>query len=183
MSEEVLKTIGHILDTPQQCDAVHMAIAPVVAGEDLDPGIHVGPLRGESYIRYGINTDKPIGIVDPFLQTTVSKGQAFWLFLYPGSIKSLRHDWTHTQKFSPFYGNYNVTAIHKIAADLGVSYDELMNFADYWVEDTSRWPEYWCDGGRFEGVSLPKKFWDHYAKVRNTTVRDERRTSFFTCSC
>ena len=72
-------------------DAIHVAIVPAVAGYLLFPGQRVGRLPdGE----FGI-TPEPIGIVDPFREDVVSAGESFWLCLYPGSITSLRHVWTH----------------------------------------------------------------------------------------
>ena len=83
--------LGQIITTEQHRDAVHVAVAPVMAGVDLEPGQHVG--------LFADGTAKPtkphIGIVDPFLAERVAAGQRFWLWLYPGSITSLRHDWTH----------------------------------------------------------------------------------------
>jgi hypothetical protein len=72
-------------------DAIHIAIAPVTAAGELRPGQHVGPLPDG---RFGV-ADKPIGIVDPFLPGPVRDGQPFWLCLYPYTITSLRHVWTH----------------------------------------------------------------------------------------
>lgn len=74
-------------------DAVHIAVAPVVAGESLRPGERVSfDSNGEAVGDEAFS----IGIVDPFLaDRVVVKGQRFWLYLYPGSITSLRHDWTH----------------------------------------------------------------------------------------
>lgn len=71
-------------------DAVHVAVAAVEAGENLKPGNHVGlSADGKAVIKAGI------GIVDPFLKVNVKKGDKFWLYLYPGSITSLEHKWSH----------------------------------------------------------------------------------------
>lgn len=94
--------IGQIINSPQNRDAVHMAIVPVEAGQLLVVGTHVGLLDGLAVSPYGSTgakrrSLKPIGIVDPFLTDNVPKGDKFWLFLYPGSITSLRHAWTHPE--------------------------------------------------------------------------------------
>lgn len=72
-------------------DATHIAVAAVEAGENLAPGTHVGFLADGRIGKRGKN----IGIVDPFLKMTVRKGDKFWLYLYPGSITSLEHKWSH----------------------------------------------------------------------------------------
>lgn len=84
--------LGKIITTEQHRDAVHVAVAPVVAAQDgLVPGRHIGIISGDTA---GV-VDNPIGIVDPFLACSPKKGERFWMYLYPGSITSLRHDWTH----------------------------------------------------------------------------------------
>lgn len=91
MSNEANKLgLGQIVTTPQEKDAIHIAVAPVVAGIALAPGYHVGlNQKGEADLL------DPIGVVDPFLKRGVAKGETFWLYLYPGTIKSLRHEWEH----------------------------------------------------------------------------------------
>jgi hypothetical protein len=73
-------------------DAVHVPVAPVVAGMDLQPGWHVG--FGQDGLMY--NTDRDcVGVVDPFIKEMwIPTGTKFWLFLYPNSVTSLRHVWT-----------------------------------------------------------------------------------------
>ena len=72
-------------------DAVHVAVAPVVAAHRLSPGQHVG--LGEDG---RASADAvPVGVVDPFLRSPVEEGRRFWLFLYPNTVTSLRHVWTH----------------------------------------------------------------------------------------
>lgn len=72
-------------------DAIHIAVAPIVAGEPLAPGEHVG-VEDRKATRW---TETMIGVVDPFLKECVSEGQTFWLFLYPGTVTSIRHVWSH----------------------------------------------------------------------------------------
>jgi len=72
-------------------DAVHVAIAPVIAAECLIAGEHVGLLADGTASTHAAH----IGIVDPFLAVDVMAGQRFWLLLYPGTITDLRHVWTH----------------------------------------------------------------------------------------
>ncbi len=84
--------LGQLIDDTQHRDAIHIAVAPVEAAEQLRPGQHIG-VRVDG--RASTRGTAPIGIVDPFLKADVLEGQRFWLFLYPYTITSLRHDWTH----------------------------------------------------------------------------------------
>ena len=43
--------------------------------------------------------------------------------------------------------------------------------------------DYMCEGGRWEGVSLPDEFWPAYEIVTGKKVPDGNRGSFFSCSC
>lgn len=81
-----------ITDGDRRRDAVHVAIAPVTADQTLVPGQRVG-FRGNTET-VG-DSDESIGIVDPYLKEPVRKGQRFWLFLFPNTVTSLRHAWTH----------------------------------------------------------------------------------------
>lgn len=73
-------------------DACHVATIAVVAGNILTPGEHVGPLADGTY---DDTSESLVGIVDPFRRGRIEKGDRFWLFLYPGTITSLQHVWTH----------------------------------------------------------------------------------------
>lgn len=91
--------LGEIITTEQHRDAIHVAVAPVEAAHNLSPGARV-QLNHEGRAATG---SSPVGIVDPFLREPVSKGEKFWLFLFPGTVTSLRHEWEHpafTQKKS-----------------------------------------------------------------------------------
>jgi hypothetical protein len=82
--------IGKLIEQERHRDAIHIAVAPVEAGEKLRPGERVGIKDGKAW-----GTDPAVGIVDPFLLKDVRAGQRFYVFLFPGTITSLRHEWVH----------------------------------------------------------------------------------------
>ena len=88
--------LGRLIeDSERRRDAVHVAIAPVTAATTVSPGQHIGLVEDGNTDLVG-PCDHNIGIVDPFLSHDVQPGQRFWMMLYPGSITSLRHIWTHS---------------------------------------------------------------------------------------
>jgi hypothetical protein len=92
VSSNYVPNLGELCGDDARRDAVHIAVAPVVAWHDLQPGSRVA-LRddGAAYYNYAF----PIGIVDPFLTHDVEAGQRFWLYLLPNTITGLRHVWSH----------------------------------------------------------------------------------------
>jgi hypothetical protein len=90
-------SLGNLItDGDRRRDAVHVAVAPVTAAEELTPGQHVGfAPPGQTELVGPADAGRHIGVVDPFLKDRVRPGQRFWLFLYPNTVTSLRHVWTH----------------------------------------------------------------------------------------
>jgi hypothetical protein len=43
--------------------------------------------------------------------------------------------------------------------------------------------DYYCEGGTFEGETVPDEYWDHYQEITGRKVKSGERESFFTCSC
>lgn len=82
-----LETLGTYITGTEARDAIHLAVVPICATERVFPGQHV--------TASGKSAGTPVGIVDPFLPGPVQVGQWFWLTLYPRTITSLRHAWTH----------------------------------------------------------------------------------------
>lgn len=93
MSEVILGKI--IKEEDARRDAIHVAVVPVQARENLMPGIHVGMVHGQASA--GMHREGCIGIVDPFLEDPVSAGEFFWLLLYPKTVRNLRHEWDHDE--------------------------------------------------------------------------------------
>lgn len=86
-----IETLGTIISEGAGRDAIHVAVEPCIAGELLEPGEHVGIVDGFAYC----NASNLVGIVDPFLEDAVDPGQRFWMLVYPRTITSLRHVWSH----------------------------------------------------------------------------------------
>lgn len=94
VATDALATLGTVIDETAGRDAIHLAVEPVVAGERLFPGDHVG--RGEDGRWVRKPRAEAVGIVDPFLDVArVQEGERFWLVIYPRQITSLRHVWEH----------------------------------------------------------------------------------------
>lgn len=169
---------GTILTKSQNKDAVHMAVAPVVAACVLRPGEHIGLDNEGSAVTQGGNH---IGIVDPFLRVNVRVGETFWLFLYPGTITALRHEWSHPA-FEP---SVDKQWIIDFSGRVGLSYQTLMNGAETWLESrqNSEWGSYLNMGPLLEGQHVPEEFWTRYEAVTKTVVPEDHKGSFFTCSC
>lgn len=186
VSTDALETLGTIFEDGGR-DAIHLAVEPVVAGETLRPGQHIGTADGVAWATK--QNVKKVGIVDPFLTESVRPHQKFWLVIYPRKITSLRHVWSHPDFPEPAHDRYAGMStsekwLREYADSLPVHLDELLMHAEWWVESTKNggWGDYWCDGGRFEGVRLPEAFWDHYHAYTSKPIDPEKR-SFFTCSC
>lgn len=183
---ETIKTIGTILTEPAQRDAIHVAVMPAVAEMKLKPGQEVRMLdkvravgktewdeeEGRSF--------RPHGIVDPFLKTNVQPGQRFWLFLFPGTISSLKHDWRHPD----------------IDADERDSEKWLRGFADRWQFNYDEMVNEALSGDGIivaHGVDLHEKtelgsdeslFWHHLGIIFQMDFNDEHRSkTAWSCSC
>lgn len=184
--------LGNLAPESAKRDAVHVAVVPVVAGEDLKPGTHVALCEhGEAR-----KSAKAIGVVDPFVEPMIRKGERFYLCLYPRTVVGLRHHYLHPaldgdeateaakklgfpepQDFAQ--RELSRAWIEQWAASEDIGYDELMFEAGSWIETG----DYWNEGERFDGVVLPNEFWDHYDRVMNKCTPEDRRHSFFSCAC
>mgnify|MGYP000706412672 CR=1 FL=1 len=185
--------LGALIEGEQQRDAIHIAVAPVIAAERLFAGQAIG-LVSNDMRTVSSKTEQPIGIVDPFLRGPVQQGQQFWMFLYPQTITSLRHDWTH-----PAFVE---------AASMGASEVWLRNFcamadcpdyetvlaaatggdvvnvdAAYYDVAYRNDGEYLHFGGRDAHSEIPPEFWDHIEVVSGKKIPQSRRASSFSCSC
>lgn len=173
-------TLGQLLPAGAQRDAIHIALAPMVAARQLIPGQHID--HGDTELEL---LQVPVGIVDPFLTKPVEPGQRFWLFLLPNTVIGMRHLWEHPA-FDPPSMSLSEAWIRDFAARIPLDYAILMDGALKWVwsqEHGSRWGEYLVLGGLLEGEVVPDEFWPHFERVTGKQVAEAHRGSFFSCSC
>lgn len=198
---EAQTTVGQVLTKPARRDAVHFALAPMVAYEDLDPGAHVKFTQRDNTKVRSCEQGEGIGIVDPFLARYVKQGETFWVFLYPNTISSLRHEWEHPAFPAMIDTNADTSAadrqtaikvadallmtpqrqlLENFAEEIDVTYEELLEGALDYIKTGS----YMSHGSKFEGVQTPDGFWEAYDFVTQTKSGFAKtRESFFSCSC
>ena len=176
--------IGKIQEQgPQVRDAIHVAVMLVKSYGDLSPGQHVG--FADEYlgkdIPYVKQTDTPIGIIDPFLnEDTIGFGTVVWLFLYPGSITSLRHQWLHPS----VDGKYpeSKAFIEQAAQTIGISSNTLMEEAAEYVADPQGMESHYMgDNEGYQDVNW-KEFWRHFGILTGKDT-SQVKGHFFSCSC
>lgn len=185
------ETVGKIIADDEQQDAIHFAVAPVVAAQMLLPGSHVGFVEDGNQQLVGA-AGKHLGIVDPFLTSAVKQGERFWLFLYPNTISGLRHQWTHPAFWmKPPLPNVTISNddhkkksiewIRLHAEDMGLSASALMDNAREWIEceehQVQQGSEHW------RSTFNAEHFWHHYEIATGEIVPNDKKHSFYCCTC
>lgn len=199
--KDAVATMGDILpDDVGGRDAVHVAVIAVSAGEKLTPGQDVGfsgelTERQEQIARAALATVDPIGIVDPFLKGLVWPGQRFWLYLYPRTITSLRHQWTHpafaegeaTASYSPPSQQVSAEQWMRDFADrvdLGYSTvleagHEAIRTGDYFVQQDRELAR----NAMYE-PNVREAYWRNFEIITGVKPdKDAREHTVFSCSC
>ena len=191
VTTDALETLGTIIEGGGR-DAIHLAVEPVIAAEDLYPGQHIGLDAEGQATNDGV---KKLGIVDPFIVGPIPKGKMFWLVVYPRQITSLRHVWEHpdfSEKKSLVTGKPELTEKEKseqwikdFADRIRQHPRSLMDAAERWIEtdDGNYGGEYTYDNSesyKSHWDGFPE-FWKHYEIV--TGRKAKKAESFFTCTC
>jgi len=171
--DATLQTVGTLLSADQHRDAVHFALAPMIAAETLRPGQHIGLAQDTEHAGSGTPL---LGIVDPFLTRTVQRGERFWMFLYPATITSLRHEWIHPA-FAPSPAQ---AWMEQCAGEVGMTYGAFMEFLRRGAEER----DYLSFGADESSASLcnsrSDEIWDHYEEITGAPVRHR---PYFSCAC
>jgi len=190
---DTLDRLGKLIVGDAGRDAVHIAVAPVTAAHVLRPGDRVG-FVGNMQTEVGRTDTNPIGIVDPYLREAVQVGQRFYVCLFPQTISSLRHVWSH-----PSFPE----EVGQVVRDASVSEEWLRGFFDSHncpdydtmmriIEHGDYKPDGNYSGGRVDddyflirGTSaygeIPAEFWVHAEIVLGHPLLS--KPTSFTCSC
>jgi hypothetical protein len=208
VSTDALETLGTIIGPYEKRDAIHLAVIPVIARQDLKAGDDVG-INGTH--------ENPIGIVDPFINRSrydcskrIDMGERFWLVIYPRKINSLRHVWTH-----PDIPDDEAYAINSLGANLSeikkskkwieewietmnenydssiydhdasTNYEEIMETAHAHLNDHDgvNPNAILTHGAFFERYTIPEEFWTHFEIITGKSVPTDKKRSFFSCGC
>lgn len=187
VSTDALETLGTIIGGSEKRDAIHLAVAPVTAGESLMPGEHITVDSGG--IATSTDVGQGLGIVDPFLTKRVQKGQRFWFVMYPRTIHSLRHVWTHpafadeqvpVTVASPSKEESEAWLRDFIARSDCPGFEEVIAKA---VNNNSWSDEYLHFDGMDAHGEIPPEFWDHIEIYTGRKVPPEKRAKSFSCGC
>lgn len=181
--------VGTIHDRPQPRDAIHFALACVEVTERLRPGASVRLVQGTNDKVRGTTSpnEERTGIIDPFLQTDyVYPGQLVYMFLNPGTITTLRHDWTH-----PEFGTSETTReasqrwMRAFADEVDMTYKTLMDHARSFISSDGE--EYATLGFDTPQIAYDMEtFWKHYEIITGEKVElsDEIiNRGMFSCAC
>jgi hypothetical protein len=197
---DALDTLGTIIGDDEKRDAIHLAVEPVKAAEELFPGDHVA--FNEDGLAVKVEVGKGVGIVDPFLEDIVEEGQRFWLVVYPRQISSLRHVWEHP-KFKPS-AETEVSLNVKTASELWLRNWVASHLSHYFTLEnvieaieTGHWKD--LDDPDYVGITyngnyitshgydasgpIPPEFWDHVVLYTGKMISTENRATYLGCSC
>lgn len=186
--------LGKLLPEDVGRDATHVAVVPMIAATEMEPGTHCGVIAGG---QAGLVPEgNHIGIVDPFLRENVKKGDRFYLCLYPRSVTGLRHVYEHpvldrmSQPAPPVRSRdaserwlRDYIARYTGRSDGYPSYEDVLNkikedwgdsqlFHEVLVEDEAR-------QSRHDDEPLPAEFWDHVETVMERKINN--RATYFAC--
>lgn len=191
-------------------DAIHVAIFPAIAAEDLDSGDEVGLVFGtRDQVRrvnsvYGVG--QSIGIIDPFLgrpiinpatenwieNSRVRQGERCYVLLFPGTVTGMQHHWSH-----PALDEIHVPTneserwLRQFADKWQFDYDEMVRAASApWDGDEDRLDRYVVAHGidlHSAGELDPGDedlFWYHMERLTEREYSTDHRGSFgWSCTC
>lgn len=182
--DKTTPNIGQLLAGGEARDAIHIAVAPVEAVEALQPGDCITLVEdpgntGHMLVKKAIHG---LGIADPFLSRTIDPGDRFYMFLHPGSISSLRHEWSHPKFREESRRPGAVASIYwltNFAESNGMTYEQVILAAKNYEECG----DYLCLNFSPDLDCKADEFWRHIEKVTGIAFDENGRPLPFSCSC
>lgn len=188
--KDAVATMGAMLpDDAIGRDAVHVAVFSATAPQVVFPGQDVGIVqRTDGDALVSAKVEPLIGIVDPFIRSSIPVGARFWVYLYPRTITALAHRWSHPafETTETAYATPNARAASEawlrgfIAISDVPGYDEVMREAEL-IADGNGYGDSITFGVDASG-EIPNEFWDHVAIVLGRQIKGPR-ARYFACSC
>lgn len=166
-------------------DAIHVAVVPLIAGEDLYAGSKFKLKFNTKDVAIDADYGGALGIVDPFLDTRyVHTGKRFWGMLFPNTVTGMQHQWKHPAFDTlPSVANKHEKWLREFADKYNFDWDQLISIDkdqnDYVVArgidlhgpndlDPTELEAFWFHLGEFKGIEFTDK-----DKARN----------IWSCSC
>jgi hypothetical protein len=176
MSQHNTVNLGELVQGVKERDAIHIAVLPVEAGEDLQICESVALVDNKAFK----SVNDAIGIVDPFLPQIVNKGQCFWLLLFPNTITGLRHEWCHPQipKHTVTEKQAAEKWLREFCLHTGNNYDLLMNQ----IKNRSEYINVVDDDAQSYYFEHYQDFWKNYTIVTEIYL-DENNRPYIRCVC
>ena len=172
--------LGQLIDPREvvERDAIHIAVAPVVATEEMTPGDSIGLV--EDSLTHVERRVTGIGIVDPFLRGRVFKGDQFFMFLYPNTVTGMRHHWSHPAfvEIPPAEKRVelqkSVDWLRQFAEEIGLTYNEVIEAGATYVKDGTSFLQ---DGSStaqeaFNNDRTRVEFWRHFELVTGLRLNE-----------
>lgn len=179
--------LDQILTGPANRDAVHIAVLPVTVNQNMDPGtkvIVVTQTEGKIPVVGPSKAGPADGVISPFLHEAVKKGQTCYMLLFPGTITSLRHEWTHP-KFKSLPANVVTGDIQEARRYFKDHEEEYGYDTDHLIEAVRVGKEF-CfgddDGPDWARTNVDFQYYMQ-TLVGRVFAEDERENMSFWCAC
>lgn len=173
MAKDNAQTIGQFLGHTGVRDAVHVPIISAKAYQLLEPGQHV-LLNEHGLVAACAIEHLSLGVVDPFITGQVQAGSSVWIFVRPGSISTLTHQWTHPKVIDvaeviPDKEKARVRLQEFAENELGVTLDTMLTAIEacrtddgdalysHSYESLCEYDGFWADYELYTGKSDPNK--------------------------
>ena len=174
--------------TPER-DAIHVAVIPLIAGEEyMQSGDKIRLSLENPEVAMSGDYGNHIGVVDPFLEGSSLKiGDKFWAFLKPGTVTGMRHHWQHPS-FEGFQlaANEHELWLRQFCDKWNFDFQELVEAGS---ETESSWRYVTARGHDLHSASEldpgdEHLFWMHLeAYTGQEFTDDHKREMQWSCSC